>query len=651
MFRSTRWFTLAALFLIPTAVLAQVQQDVVPLKSWPAPLYWQPPRAESGAATRADTSFNVAIDATTPANALVFVGMTPCRVVDTRNGSGFTGFFGPPALAAGVFRTFPIQSSPNCSIPAIAQAYSFNITVVPPGFLDYITVWPTGAPQPNASTLNGYVNTVIANAAIVPAGTSGQVNLYASQNTHLIIDINGYYAAQSGITLAQGTAGGPSLSFLGDPGTGIFSSGPGTLNLTTGGTNRVQLSNGNVNVTGNLNVNGVPEGVRIQGPGTEEANTAFATFVDSAGTRIGYVGDGSEFDKSIALDSDQGDVVLRTAAGRVLTATPSGNVGIGSTTPLSQLHVSSSNTGSTSLVLENIANGASRQVILSNYGSTGGGLYWPGLNSANTSSLLGPDLFVLRGTGGLAFSGSSTAEHMRIAPDGRTSIGGLALANSKLNVSHFDSNGCANGCIGVSATVSPGCTVCAAFSGTAASGFGVNGSATQGYGVSGTTNDGVGVYGSNNNSNTTGYAGFFGGRVHITGNLVVDGVFSNPSDARLKQGLHPLGYGLAELRQLRPVTWKWKAEPEGRLQLGLIAQEVETVLPELVSTDNDAEHTKGLNYIGLVPLLIKGIQEQQLQIEAQQAQLTREQEQNRKLEERLAAIEAMLSAKIPSAER
>jgi len=302
-------------------------------------------------------------------------------------------------------------------------------------------------------------------------------------------------------------------------------------------------------------------------------------------------------------------------------------------------------------VLENIANGASRQVILSNYGSTGGGLYWPGLNSANTSSLLGPDLFVLRGTGGLACSGSSTAEHMRIAPDGRTSIGGLALANSKLNVSHFDSNGCANGCIGVSATVSPGCTVCAAFSGTAASGFGVNGSATQGYGVSGTTNDGVAVYGSNNNSNTTGYAGFFGGRVHITGNLVVDGVFSNPSDARLKQGLHPLGYGLAELRQLRPVTWKWKAEPEGRLQLGLIAQEVETVLPELVSTDNDAEHTKGLNYIGLVPLLIKGIQEQQLQIEAQQAQLTREQEQNRKLEERLAAIEAMLSAKIPSAER
>ena len=99
-----------------------------------------------------------------------------------------------------------MQSSPNCPIPSIAEAYSFNITVVPSGFLDFITVWPTGQPRPNASTLNGYVQTVIANAAIVPAGTSGSVDVYASQNTNLIIDINGYYAQQSGITLAQGTA-------------------------------------------------------------------------------------------------------------------------------------------------------------------------------------------------------------------------------------------------------------------------------------------------------------------------------------------------------------------------------------------------------------------------------------------------------------
>jgi hypothetical protein len=49
---------------------------------------------------------------------------------------------------------------------------------------------------------------------------------------------------------------------------------------------------------------------------------------------------------------------------------------------------------------------------------------------------------------------------------------------------------------------------------------------------------------------------------------------------------------------------------DGGRQLGLIAQEVETVLPELVTTDKDTEQTKGLNYIGLVPVAIKAIQEQ-----------------------------------------
>ena len=77
-----------------------------------------------------------------------------------------------------------------------------------------------------------------------------------------------------------------------------------------------------------------------------------------------------------------------------------------------------------------------------------------------------------------------------------------------------------------------------------------------------------------------------------------------------------LGYGLSEALRLRPVTWRWKDRPERGLQLGLIAQEVEKVLPELVTTTKDAEQTKGLNYTGLLPVVIKAIQEQQQQIEA-----------------------------------
>jgi hypothetical protein len=105
--------------------------------------------------------------------------------------------------------------------------------------------------------LNGYVNTVIANAAIVPAGTSGAIDVYASQNTELIIDINGYYSQASGMTLAQGSAGSPSISFTGDPGTGVFSSGANTLNITTGGTNRLTVRpDGDLDLTGNIRKNG-----------------------------------------------------------------------------------------------------------------------------------------------------------------------------------------------------------------------------------------------------------------------------------------------------------------------------------------------------------------------------------------------------------
>jgi hypothetical protein len=245
--------------MIPSLVFAQVQRDVVPLRPWPAPWYWQPTQAENQifSTTKPDTFDNVAA-ATTPANSLVFVGMTPCRVVDTRPGQGFTGAFGPPSLVGGAKRTFPIQSSTTCSIPSIAQAYSFNITIAPPGLVDFVTVSPTPLSlPPTFSTLNGYVNTVIANAAIVPAGTGGSVDVYASQNTHLIIDINGYYAPQSGITLAPGSAGAPALSFSGDPGTGIFSAGPGTLSLATGGTNRLTLrSDGDLDLTGNIRKGG-----------------------------------------------------------------------------------------------------------------------------------------------------------------------------------------------------------------------------------------------------------------------------------------------------------------------------------------------------------------------------------------------------------
>jgi hypothetical protein len=61
-----------------------------------------------------------------------------------------------------------------------------------------MTVWPTGQTRPLVSTLNDIPGTIIANAAIVPAGTGGDVSVYPSNDTDVIIDINGFFA-QPGI--------------------------------------------------------------------------------------------------------------------------------------------------------------------------------------------------------------------------------------------------------------------------------------------------------------------------------------------------------------------------------------------------------------------------------------------------------------------
>ncbi len=120
---------------------------------------------------------------------LQFVPITPCRIADTRPNSG---------LSAGSTRAFTIGGV--CGIPSNAAAYSLNFTVVPPGALSYITVWPQGQPQPTVSTLNSFDGRIKANAAIVPAGSGAAIDVYASDATDLIIDTDGYF-------IAAGTSG------------------------------------------------------------------------------------------------------------------------------------------------------------------------------------------------------------------------------------------------------------------------------------------------------------------------------------------------------------------------------------------------------------------------------------------------------------
>ena len=123
-------------------------------------------------------------------NSLAFYPINPCRIADTRLA---TGALGGPGMGPQTSRTFPILSS-ACNIPSTARAYSLNATVVPGGPLGFISLWPTGSAQPVVSTLNALTGTVVANAAIVRAGAGGSVELYASESTNVVLDINGYFA-------------------------------------------------------------------------------------------------------------------------------------------------------------------------------------------------------------------------------------------------------------------------------------------------------------------------------------------------------------------------------------------------------------------------------------------------------------------------
>ncbi|TDR20510.1 tail fiber domain-containing protein [Marinicella litoralis] len=105
------------------------------------------------------------------------------------------------------------------------------------------------------------------------------------------------------------------------------------------------------------------------------------------------------------------------------------------------------------------------------------------------------------------------------------------------------------------------------------------------------------------------------------------------SDKRLKSQIENLDYGLAEVLAMRPVSYYWKNGDTEQLHLGLIAQEVENIVPEIVSKTADQAAMRSMRYTELVPVLIKATQEQQIIID----------QQNHKIEKLQALVEGLIS--------
>ena len=97
------------------------------------------------------------------------------------------------------------------------------------------------------------------------------------------------------------------------------------------------------------------------------------------------------------------------------------------------------------------------------------------------------------------------------------------------------------------------------------------------------------------------------------------------SDIRYKKNIMPLSNALSNVMKLQGVTYNWKVSefPEryfnDKKQIGIIAQELEKIYPELVETD--AKGYKTVDYSKIAPILIESIKEQQQQIKGQQEQI------------------------------
>jgi hypothetical protein len=126
-----------------------------------------------------------------------FVGATPLRVLDTRNAIGGPkvripagGTIRVPMAGISIRRT----DGALAMIPADTTAVAANVTAVEPSQPGYFTVWPCGAPMPNASNLNFRRGGAVANGVVAPVGADGAICIFSDQEADVLVDVLGWFA-------------------------------------------------------------------------------------------------------------------------------------------------------------------------------------------------------------------------------------------------------------------------------------------------------------------------------------------------------------------------------------------------------------------------------------------------------------------------
>ena len=174
-------------------------------------------------------------------------------------------------------------------------------------------------------------------------------------------------------------------------------------------------------------------------------------------------------------------------------------------------------------------------------------------------------------------------------------------------------------------------------------------------------NDKLYVHNSNAGTSSLIYGDFFNAELDINGELtVLQGIYGTlhgdsygtnypSSDRRFKKDIAPINNPIEYIQKLRGVTYNWRKNEfpsenfNNKKQIGLIAQEVEEIYPELVHTRKDGY--KGVEYSKFTAILIEAVKEQQQMIEELQKQNSEARTQNSDLKKRLSNLESLVNTR------
>ena len=350
------------------------------------------------------------------------------------------------------------------------------------------------------------------------------------------------------MTASAGTSASPSIHFSSDTNTGIFSPAADTIAFAEGGVEAARFdSSGNLRVGTTSSLSVADKLTVVGGNFAVQRSSGITTFMGD-NTTDGYAGTATNHAFALLTNSVE--------RARIDT---SGNVGIGTSSPIRPLQVGAYGTGNGEIALASSTTGFGS--VLFGDGGTGTDIYRGYVQYSHTSDAM---IFA-----------TAAIERMRI-----------------------DSSG--NLLVGTTSTATP----------------------TQGFVFDRSTDSLMRIGHTTGTVSGSNYV-IFGFNAGVIGSISQSGttavLYNTSSDYRLKENIAPMTGALAKVAQLSPVTYNWKAD--GSAGQGFIAHELQAVVPDAVTGEKDGEEMQGVDYGKITPLLTAALQEAIAEIQSLKARI------------------------------